>query len=293
MKSLKRFIKESLIKENFGEFKNAQEVSTKIIDTIKENENKNKLEIDVSEFDLPFNTIILLLNKTNHNILNAEYNRLESNFNKYLISIKIKYNEKDVKVNNLKKIIIHELTHAICDFNLNKIGKTLYDLLSSKHFKDLESNIKAYNSSSELVVNNASNKINEILYFLNSAERNAYLSRLKSDVYDILDKYKIDVRSSNGYESLIKKIKNIPTVNKIFKIGEFIENIKNLSDSDKRSITLKYNNLHRYNKNWNTYKHIDTMNTIKDIENTWAKFLKKFNEYIPKICAEYYEKHIL
>ena len=247
----------------------------------------------MSEFDLPFKTIVLLLNKTNHNILNAEYNRLESNFNKYLISIKIKYNEKDVKVNDLKKIIIHELTHAICDFNLNKIGKTLYDLLSSKHFKDLESNIKAYNSSSELVVNNASNKINEILYFLNSAERNAYLSRLKSDVYDILDKYKIDVRSSNGYESLIKKIKNIPTVNKIFKIGEFIENIKNLSDSDKRSITLKYNNLHRYNKNWNTYKHIDTMDTINDIENMWTKFLKKFNEYIPKICAEYYEKHIL
>ena len=293
MKSLNQFIKESLIKENFGEFKNAQEIATKIIDAIKENENKNKLEIDVSEFDLPFNTIILLLNKTNYNILAAEYNRLESNFNKYLISVKIKYNEKDIKVNNLKKIIIHELTHAICDFNLNKIGKTLYDLLSSKHFKDLESNIKAYNSSSELVVNNASNKINEILYFLNSVERNAYLSRLKSDVYDILDKYKINVRSSNGYESLIKKIKNIPTINKIFKIGEFIENIKNLSDSDKRSITLKYNNLHRYNKNWNTYKHIDVMDTIKDIESMWAKFLKKFNEYIPKICAEYYEKHIL
>lgn len=293
MKSLNQFIKEYLIKENFGEFKNAQEVATKIIDDIKENENKNKLEIDISEFDLPFNTIALLLDKTSSNTLNAEYNRLESNFNKYLISIKIKYNEKDININNLKKIIIHELTHAICDFNLNKIGKTLYDLLSSKHFKDLESNIKAYNSSSKLVVNNVSNKINEILYFLNTAERNAYLSRLKSDVYDILDKHKIDVRSSNGYESLIKKIKNIPTVNKIFKIGEFIENIKNLSDSDKRSITLKYNNLHRYNKNWNTYKHIDAMNTINDIENMWTKFIKKFNEYVPKICAEYYEKHIL
>lgn len=53
MKSLNQFIKESLIKENFGEFKNAQEIATKIIDSIKENENKNKLEIDVSEFDLP------------------------------------------------------------------------------------------------------------------------------------------------------------------------------------------------------------------------------------------------
>lgn len=293
MKSLTQFIEESLIKENFGEFKNAQEVVTKIIDVIKGNENKNKLEIDVSEFDLPFKTIILLLDKTSSNTLNAEYNRLESNFNEHFISIKIKYNEKDIKVNGLKKIIIHELTHAICDFNLNKIGKTLYDLLSSKHFKDLESNIKAYNSSSNLVVNNVSNNINEILYFLNNAERNAYLSRLKSDIFDILDEYKIDVRSSNGYESLIKEIKNIPAINKIFKIGEFIENIKNLSDSDKHSITLKYNNLHRYSKNWNTYKRIDTINTINDIESMWAKFIKKFNEYVPKICAEYYEKHIL
>ena len=30
-------------------------------------------------------------------------------------------------------------------------------------------------------------------------------------------------------------------MNKIFKIGGFIENIKNLSNSDKLSITLKYN----------------------------------------------------
>lgn len=48
MKCLNQFIKESIIKENFGEFKNAQEVATKIIDVIKDNEDKNKLEIDVS-----------------------------------------------------------------------------------------------------------------------------------------------------------------------------------------------------------------------------------------------------
>ena len=167
MKSLTQFIKESIIKENFGEFKNAQEVAAKIINAIKDNEDKNKLEIDVLEFDLPFNTIILSIDKTSYNMLNGEYNRLEPNFNEHFISIKIKYNEKDIKVTSLKKIIIHELTHAICDFNLNKIGKTLYDLLSSKHFKDLKSNIKAYNSSSELVVNNVPNNINEILFSKN------------------------------------------------------------------------------------------------------------------------------
>ena len=37
MKSLTQFIKESIIKENFGEFKNAQEVATKIIDAMKDN----------------------------------------------------------------------------------------------------------------------------------------------------------------------------------------------------------------------------------------------------------------
>ena len=36
------------------------------------------------------------------------------------------------------------------------------------------------------------NNINEILYFLNNVERNAYLSRLKSDIFDILDEYKIE-----------------------------------------------------------------------------------------------------
>ena len=37
MKPLNQFIKESIVKENFGEFKNAQKVATKIIDSIKEN----------------------------------------------------------------------------------------------------------------------------------------------------------------------------------------------------------------------------------------------------------------
>ena len=221
MKSLTKFIEESIIKENFGEFKNAQEVATKIINTIKDNENKNKLEIDISEFDLPFKTIALLLDKTSSNTLNAEYNRLESNFNEHFISIKIKYNEKDIKINSLKKIIIHELTHAICDFNLNKVNKSLNHLLISKNFNNVQSCRHAYKLSYDNISSNDYNIHNKIIYFLNNAERNAYLSRLKSDVYDILDKNEIDVRSCNGYENLIKKIKNIPTINEIFNIGNF------------------------------------------------------------------------
>ena len=74
MKSLTQFIKESLVKENFGEFKNAQEIATKIIDAIKENENKNKLEIDVSEFDLPFNLINIEVSFNENENVNAFYN---------------------------------------------------------------------------------------------------------------------------------------------------------------------------------------------------------------------------
>lgn len=289
MKSLTQFIEESIIKENFGEFKNAQEVATKIIGAMKD--NGNKLEIDVSEFDLPFNTIALLLDKTSSNTLNAEYDRLESNFNEHFISIKIKYNEKDIKINSLKKIIIHELTHAICDFNLNKVNKSLNHLLISKNFNNVQSCRHAYKLSYDNISSNDYNIHNKIIYFLNNAERNAYLSRLKSDVYDILDKNEIDVRSCNGYENLIKKIKNIPTINEIFNIGYFIENIDKLSDSDLRKFVLKYKRSY-ISPNTRIVK-IKQVDLIKDIKQMWSKFVKKFNEYVPKICAEYYEKHIL
>ena len=66
MKSLNQFIKESLIKENFGEFKNAQKVAAKIINAIKDNKDENKIKIDVSEFDLPLKTVLTFLRLTRH-----------------------------------------------------------------------------------------------------------------------------------------------------------------------------------------------------------------------------------
>lgn len=289
MKSLTQFIKESLVKENFGEFKNAQEAATKIIDAIKDNENKNKLEIDVSEFDLPFKTIVLTIDKIDYDDINAGYLYKETDFISQKIYINIVFNKIHEK--DLNKIIIHELTHAICDFNLKKINKSLNHLLISKNFKNIQSCRHAYKLSYNNIYSNDYNIHNKIIYFLNNAERNAYLSRLKLDVYDILDKNEIDVRSSNGYENLIKKIKNIPTMNEIFNIGYFIENIDKLSDNDLRNFVLKYKR--SYISTNSRIVKIKQTDLIKDIKQMWTKFVKKFNEYVPKICAEYYEKHIL
>lgn len=289
MKSLNQFIKESLIKENFGEFKNAQEVATKIIDAIKDNEDKNKLEIDVSEFDLPFNTVVLTINKIDYDDINAGYLYKETNFISQEIYINVVFNKIHEK--DLNKIIIHELTHAICDFNLKKINKSLNALLLSNHFSNIDANTNAYKNSSNLITKRIANIQNKIFYYLNSSERNAYLSRLKSDIFDILDKHKIDVRSSNGYIKLMKYIKAIPMLKEIFEIGEFIENINNLSEKEINSFIYKYNNM--FIPSFGNKENVKQNNVIKDIENMWAKFLKKFNEYIPKICAEYYEKHIL
>lgn len=289
MKSLTQFIKESIIKENFGEFKNAQEVAAKIIDTIKENENKNKLEIDVSEFDLPFKTIVLTIDKIDYNDLNGSYLYKETDFILTKIYINITFNKLYEK--DLIKIMIHELTHAICDFNLKKINKSLNTLLLSNHFRNIDANTNAYKNSSKLVSKRIANIQNKIFYFLNDSERNAYLSRLKSDIFDILDKHKIDVRSSNGYINLIEYIKAIPTLKEIFGIGEFIENISNLSEKEINSFIYKYNNM--FMPSFGKKENVKQNNVIKDIENMWDKFVKKFNEYVPKICAEYYEKHIL
>ena len=80
-------------------------------------------------------------------------------------------------------------------------------------------------------------------------------------------------------------------MNEIFNIGYFIENIDKLSDSDLRNFVLKYKSSY-ISPNSRIVK-IKQNDLIKEIKQMWAKFIKKFNEYVPKICAEYYEKHIL
>lgn len=235
------------------------------------------------------NNIELSLNE-NENV-KAFYNTDKTLYDSKTITIVIIYNKSNKQNRKIEKLIIHELTHAICDFNLFKLNKSLNHLSISKNFKNVQNCIHAYGVSSKEIYSKHYNIHNKIIYFLNNAERNAYLSRLKSDVYDILDKNEIDVRSCNGYENLIKKIKNIPTMNEIFNIGYFIENIDKLSDNDLRNFVLKYKS--SYVAPNSRIVKIKQNNVIKDIENMWAKFIKKFNEYVPKICAEYYEKHIL
>ena len=69
------------------------------------------------------------------------------------------------------------------------------------------------------------------------------------------------------------------------------ENIDKLSDNYLRNFVLKYKRSY-ISPNSRIVK-IKQTDLIKDIKQMWTKFVKKFNEYVPKICAEYYEKHIL
>lgn len=80
-------------------------------------------------------------------------------------------------------------------------------------------------------------------------------------------------------------------MNEIFNVGYFIENIDKLSDNDLRNFVLKYKS--SYVAPNSRIVKIKQNDLIKEIKQMWTKFVKKFNEYVPKICAEYYEKHIL
>lgn len=122
-------------------------------------------------------------------------------------------------------------------------------------------------------------------YFLNSQERNAYLSQLESDIENIFKNEHITIEDFN-YTKFKDKLKNSFMWKEYFKLSVFILKLKNSkwNNEQKKYVENLWAQLYNEKK---TFSQI-----IKELYSNWEKFEKKFEQLVPKIICKYIETNL-
>lgn len=234
----------------------------------------NVTEKDFSNIKTFFDKILVTTNLTIEEIVKIQkasgYQSKYSGFDEngiYNVNIKI---NKLGPFNSLfweaKKTFGHELTHAYDDFNRRINNAPSYEEHSEKS--------GYYYINSVLLNNEGDNKeaIANILYYLDTMERNAYIGQLKTE----LSQYKI-TGSKSGYEALRKT----QVWENMTYLEQQISDLNDINGKEEYNKTQKellsyYNEL--TNSNLNTYNQF-----VKVINIKYKKLKDKFITVVPKI----------
>ena len=259
------------IVESLGKFDNAGKVVKHIIDTLKTNFESQV--IDCTNDNVYFKYIDIKLN-TN-----------EKGYGSYLkfkddtVYLEIGANKEyfNENIDRYVKIIVHELLHGYEDYNrIKNTGQGIFAYYNDK-YKNSFNNI---NSQDDLKM-----WLSRCNYFLNSQERNAYLSQLESDIESLFKNEHITIEDFN-YTKFKDKLKNSFMWKEYFKLSIFILKLKNskLTNEEKKHVENLWAQLYNEKK---TFSQI-----IKELYNNWEKFEKKFEQLVPKIICSYIETNL-
>ena len=257
--------------ESLGKFDNAGKVVKHITDTLKTNFESQV--IDCSNDNVYFKYIDIKLN-TN-----------EKGYGSYLkfkddtVYLEIGANKEyfNENIDRYVKIIVHELLHGYEDYNrIKNTGQGIFAYYNDK-YKNSFNNI---NSQDDLKM-----WLSRCNYFLNSQERNAYLSQLESDIESLFKNEHITIEDFN-YTKFKDKLKNSFMWKEYFKLSIFILKLKNskLTNEEKKHVENLWAQLYNEKK---TFSQI-----IKELYNNWEKFEKKFEQLVPKIICSYIETNL-
>ena len=259
------------IVESLGKFDNAGKVVKHITDTLKTNFESQV--IDCMNDNVYFKYIDIKLN-TN-----------EKGYGSYLkfkddtVYLEIGANKEyfNENIDRYVKTIVHELLHGYEDYNrIKNTDKGIFAYYNDK-YKNSFNNINSQNDLKML--------LSRCNYFLNSQERNAYLSQLESDIESLFKNEHITIEDFN-YTKFKDKLKNTDILKEYFKLSIFILKLKNakLPNGEKKYVENLWAQLYNEKK---TFSQI-----IKELYNNWEKFEKKFEQLVPKIICSYIETNL-
>lgn len=257
--------------ESLGKFDNAGKVVKHITDTLKTNFESQV--IDCSNDNVYFKYI------------NIKLNTNEKGYGSYLkfkddtVYLEIGANKEyfNENIDRYVKTIVHELLHGYEDYNrIKNTGQGIFAYYNDK-YKNSFNNI---NSQDDLKM-----WLSRYNYFLNSQERNAYLSQLESDIESLFKNEHITIEDFN-YTKFKDKLKNSFMWKEYFKLSIFILKLKNakLTNEEKKYVENLWAQLYNEKK---TFSQI-----IKELYNNWEKFEKKFEQLVPKIICSYIETNL-
>ena len=259
------------IVESLGKFDNAGKVVKHILDTLKTNFESQV--IDCTNDNVYFKYIDIKLNN------NGKGYGTYLKFKDDTVYLEIGANKEyfNENIDRYIKNIIHELLHGYEDYNrIKNTGQGIFAYYNDK-YKNSFNNI---NSQDDLKM-----WLSRCNYFLNSQERNAYLSGLESDIESLFKNEHITIEDFN-YTKFKDKLKNSFMWKEYFKLSIFILKLKNakLANEQKKYVENLWAQLYNEQK---TFSQI-----IKELYNNWEKFEKKFEQLVPKIICKYIETNL-
>ena len=257
--------------ESLGKFDNAGKVVKHITDTLKTNFESQV--IDCSNDNVYFKYINIKLNTNEKGY--GSYLKFKDN----TVYLEIGANKEyfNENIDRYVKTIVHELLHGYEDYNrIKNTGQGIFAYYNDK-YKNSFNNI---NSQDDLKM-----WLSRYNYFLNSQERNAYLSQLESDIESLFKNEHITIEDFN-YTKFKDKLKNSFMWKEYFKLSIFILKLKNakLTNEEKKYVENLWAQLYNEKK---TFSQI-----IKELYNNWEKFEKKFEQLVPKIICSYIETNL-
>lgn len=259
------------IVESLGKFDNAGKVIKHIIDTLKTNFESQV--IDCTNDNVYFKYIDIKLNN------NGKGYGAYLKFKDDTVYLEIGANKEyfNENIDKYIKTIVHELLHGYEDYNrIKNTGQGIFAYYNDK-YKNSFNNINSQNDIKMW--------LSRCNYFLNSQERNAYLSQLESDIEKIFKNEHITIEDFN-YTKFKDKLKNSFMWKEYFKLSIFILKLKNakLGNEQKKYVENLWAQLYNEKK---TFSQI-----IKELYSNWEKFEKKFEQLVPKIICKYIETNL-
>lgn len=258
--------------ENYGKFDNAGLVIKHIIDELQNNFESQK--INCQDDNVYFKYIDIQINNQQNGI--ATYIKYQDNT--VFIELFCKsLNDFKFNIDSYVKTIIHELLHGYEDYNrIKNTGQGIFAYYNDK-YKNSFNNINSQNDIKMW--------LSRCNYFLNSQERNAYLSQLESDIENIFKNEHITIEDFN-YTKFKNKLKETDIWKEYFKLSVFILKLKNSkwNNEQKQYVEFVWDNLYSEKKSFNQI--------VKELYSNWEKFEKKFEQLVPKIICKYIETNL-
>lgn len=255
--------------ENYGKFDNAGLVVKHIIDELQDNFESQK--INCQDDNVYFKYINIQINNQQNGF--ASYIKYQDNT--VFIELFCKsLNDFKFNIDSYVKTIIHELLHGYEDYNrIKNTGQGIFAYYNDK-YKNSFNNINSQNDIKMW--------LSRCNYFLNSQERNAYLSQLESDIEKIFKDEHITIEDFD-YTKFKNKLKETDIWKEYFKLSVFILKLKNLkwNNEQKQYVEFVWYNLYSDKKSFNQI--------VKELYSNWEKFEKKFEQLVPKIICKYIE----
>lgn len=260
------------IVENYGKFDNVGLVVKHIIDELQDNFESQK--INCQDDNVYFKYIDIQINNQQNGI--ATYIKYQDNT--VFIELFCKsVNDFKFNIDRYIKTIVHELLHGYEDYNrIKNTGQGIFAFYNDK-YKNSFNNINSQNDIKMW--------LSRCNYFLNSQERNAYLSQLESDIEKIFKNEHIAIEDFN-YTKFKNKLKETDIWKEYFKLSVFILKLKNSkwNNEQKQYVEFVWDNLYSEKKSFNQI--------VKELYSNWEKFEKKFEQLVPKIICKYIETNL-